>query len=85
MIEAIAADLIAPPPAIVQEARSRSRSRGRGRSRSRGVKRAPAWPFIVGAVILLSDGRKCHVWQDENERWHCTTSDETRRIRRLEQ
>lgn len=84
MIEAIAADLIATPPAIVQEARRRGHSTGR--NRSRGAKRAPAWPYIAGAVILLPDGRTCYVWQDHRGRWHCRPENEARaNSRRLEQ
>lgn len=68
MFEAIAAELIQPPAAYVQEVRKRGRSRERGRER-----RQPArtWPYFVGAVILLDDGRDCYVWQDRTGRWHC--------------
>jgi hypothetical protein len=68
MFEAIAAELIEPPAAYVQQVRKRGRSRSRERGR-----RQPArtWPYFVGAVILLDDGRECYVWQDRAGRWHC--------------
>lgn len=70
MFESIAAELSQPPAAYVQEVRKRGRGRGRERGRDR---RQPArtWPYFVGAVILLNDGRECYVWQDRAGRWYC--------------
>lgn len=82
MIDAIATALIAPPPAIVQEARRRGRSTGR--SRSRGARRAPAWPYIAGAILILRDGTACTVWIDQTGKaWcepHAATPQPSRRL-----
>lgn len=77
MIEGIVFALNEPPAAYVQQVRKRgrSRSRERGRERRQSTK---TWPYFVGAVILLDDGRECYVWQDQTGRWYCQPEGETR-------
>lgn len=71
MFEALA-DVTFSPPAIVQPAKKGGRSRAaRQPIPEPGQKPRRAWPYIAGAIILLSDGTPCTVWEDTNGQIWC--------------
>lgn len=68
MFDALTADALTPPPAYIAPAKKRGR-----RSSTTRTKRATA--YAIGAWLLLSDGRRCQVWQDESGVYWCQPED----------